>query len=158
MRNIKKNAIVLITVLMLMSGCAKKEQIASETATGFGGDVVVTLTINDKNEVVNVEIKGEGETPAIGGKAIETLTQKIKDSKSIDVDAVGGATFTSNAVLSAARKAYNSLLGIDEVEVVMTPGTYHGEAQGFRAAWNIGVDVTVDENSILEEQKVYTDR
>ena len=74
MRNIKKNAIVLITVLMLMSGCAKKEQSASETATGFGGDVVVTLTINDKNEVVNVEIKGEGETPAIGGKAIETLT------------------------------------------------------------------------------------
>ena len=150
MRNIKKIAIVLITVLMLMSGCTKKEQSVSETATGFGGDVVVTLTINDKNEVVNVEIKGEGETPAIGGKAIETLTQKIKDSKSIDVDAVGCATFTSNAVLSAARKAYNSLLGIDEVEVVMTPGTYHGEAQGFRAAWNIGVDVTVDENSILE--------
>ena len=40
------------------------------TATGFGGDVTVKVTV-DENAVTAVEITGEKETPALGGAAIE---------------------------------------------------------------------------------------
>ncbi|WP_313164747.1 FMN-binding protein, partial [Sedimentibacter sp.] len=46
-------------------------------AEGFGGEVSVTVT-TEGGKIVNVEVKGDGETPGIGTNAIEQLPEKIK--------------------------------------------------------------------------------
>ena len=76
----------------------------SATEQGFGGPVTVTLTVSD-SEITDVAIEGEGETPAIGGAALDTLKQAILDVQSAEIDAVAGATITSGAVQKAAASA-----------------------------------------------------
>ncbi len=74
------------------------------TAQGFGGDVTVTLTIKD-DHLTAVDIQGEKETPGVGSKAIEELSEKILASNTVAVDGISGATFTSTAILTAAAEA-----------------------------------------------------
>ena len=74
------------------------------TAQGFGGDVVATITVSDK-AIESVELTGDDETDGIGSNAIEELPAAIVDAQSSEVDAVAGATITSNAVKQAAADA-----------------------------------------------------
>lgn len=137
------------------------------TAQGFGGDVTVTLTLAD-SVLTNVTVTGGQETAGIGSRAVELMPETMMATGSIDVDGVSGATFTSNAILEAAKAALGqsgATLTAKPVAVEqhMTPGTYYGEAYG---KWGKGtiegerfgspatilptkVAVTVDETSIL---------
>ncbi len=72
-------------------------------AQGFGGPVSAEITV-DANGIVDVKLTGEGETPAIGGAALETLAASVKE-KGADLDTVTGATYTSNAVKEAVKAA-----------------------------------------------------
>lgn len=74
------------------------------TAKGFGGEVKVTLSIDD-DKIIDVKVEGEKETPDIGGKALEVMAKEIVDRNTIEVDAFTGATMTSNGVLEAAAMA-----------------------------------------------------
>ena len=74
------------------------------TAKGMGGDVNVTLTLTD-SKITGCSIEGAGETPGIGDLAMEKLSAIIAENGSIAVDAVSGATITSNAVIEAATAA-----------------------------------------------------
>ena len=67
------------------------------SAQGFGGPVTVKVTV-DADTVTAVEVTGEGETPALGGAAIEgynTSLVGVTDADSVDV--TSGATVTSTA-------------------------------------------------------------
>ncbi len=81
---------------------------ATGTADGFGGEVSVTLTVED-GKITECTIVGEKETPAVGGAAIPELTQQILDANSAEIDGVTGATITSTAVKSAAGAALEAL-------------------------------------------------
>lgn len=74
------------------------------TAKGMGGDVTVTLTLTD-SKITGCSIEGAGETAGIGDLAMEKLSAAIAENGSIAVDAVSGATITSNAVIEAATAA-----------------------------------------------------
>lgn len=76
----------------------------SAAAKGYGGEVTVTLTI-DGEYLKNVEIAGEQETESVGGQAIEQMPAKMLEHNSVHVDGVTGATYTSDAILSAAAEA-----------------------------------------------------
>ena len=76
----------------------------TETAKGFGGDVTVTLEVTEK-AIEKVEIKGDDETENIGSFAVEMLDDRIMEAQSPKVDALSGATVTSNAILAATKKA-----------------------------------------------------
>lgn len=76
----------------------------TETAKGFGGDVTVTLEVTEK-AIEKVEIKGDDETENIGSFAVEMLDDRIMEGQSPKVDALSGATVTSNAILAATKKA-----------------------------------------------------
>lgn len=67
----------------------------------LAGTVTVTVTV-DESAITAVEATGGDETPAIGGAALATVAQAIVDAQGTGVDAVAGATITSNAVLQAA--------------------------------------------------------
>lgn len=74
------------------------------TAEGYGGDVVAVVTVSDK-KIESIELTGDGETPAIGGDALEKLTASFLDSQSAQVDIISGATITSNAAIQAVESA-----------------------------------------------------
>jgi len=94
-------ALLILALMLPMCACAQTQ---TATAKGFGGDVTVTLTIDGAN-LTNVTIEGAGETPAIGGAAMEKLAEAMVAGNRVDVDAIAGATMTSNATLSAAAEA-----------------------------------------------------
>ena len=81
----------------------------SASEQGFGGPVTVTITVSD-SEITDVAIEGEGETPTVGGAAFDTLKQAILDAQSEEIDAVAGATITSEAVKKAAASAISQAL------------------------------------------------
>ena len=123
------------------------------TANGFGGPVDVTLTVGDAGGITNVEIKGDGETPDVGGAAIPTLAGRILEAQSAEVDGVSGATFTSQAVLDATAQAIAQASGEEVMAVpkaegdnLFIPGTYSGTSKGFGG--DVDVTVIVSEKSI----------
>ena len=63
--------------------------------------VTVTVTVTG-GRVTGVEIDASGETPELGGIAAETLADQLtKAGSTSGVDAVAGATMTSDAVFTA---------------------------------------------------------
>ena len=98
----KKIVAVLLMLSMLLSVACAQETTA--TAKGFGGDVTVTVTVTD-GKIEKVAAEGANETSGIGTNALEQLPGKIVEAQSVAVDAVAGATVTSNALLTAAKEA-----------------------------------------------------
>lgn len=72
----------------------------SATAQGMG-TVTVTMTF-DANAITDVVIDASGETAGLGDVAAETLSKQILEAQGV-VDAVSGATVTSNAVFKAVE-------------------------------------------------------
>ena len=104
MKNIQKAlCLMLVLCLTLVAGAALAQDYTA-TEKGFGGDVTVTLTI-ENNEIVAAKAEGASETDGVGSKAIENLPAAMVEQNSVKVDAVASATITSNAVLAAAEKA-----------------------------------------------------
>lgn len=73
-------------------------------AKGFGGDVKVTVTVTE-DEITDVSIVGDAETPALGGVAVGTLGDAMVKAQTPNVDMVVGATVTSKAIIAAATDA-----------------------------------------------------
>ena len=97
------SVLVALVLAMAMGTCALAEDYTA-TAKGFGGDVTVTLTIED-GKLTAVTAEGLNETDGIGSKAIEQLPATMVAKNSVEVDAYASATVTSNAVLTAAAEA-----------------------------------------------------
>ena len=88
----------------------------SATAKGIASDVTVTMTF-DETSITDVVIDVAGETPDIGGAIGEDLAKAILDAQSADVDAIAGATVTSDAIRQAAANCISQASG---AEVVLT--------------------------------------
>ena len=82
----------------------------SATAKGIASDVKVTMEFSE-SEILSVKIDAAGETPELGGKAAPVLEQAILDAQGVDVDAVSGATVTSDAVKKAVADCISQASG-----------------------------------------------
>lgn len=98
------------------------------TAEGFGGAVIASVTVSDK-EITAVDLSGEWETPGIGSLALEQLPAVIIEKQSSQVDAVAGATITSDAVAAAAADALAQASGEKAVTVLETTTAAETEAE-----------------------------
>ena len=71
------------------------------SAQGCLSEVGVTVTITG-GKVTNVAIDASGETPELGGNAAAALAEQLTEAGTTSgVDAVAGATMTSDAVFTA---------------------------------------------------------
>lgn len=161
----KKNNILacVLAGALLLSGCSNTAASGSAgkytagtyeaTAQGYGGSVTVTMTV-DADSITDVKAVGENETEGVGSKAIEQLPGAILEAQSCEVDGIAGATFSSDAVLAAAKDCLAQASGTqaEPASVKMAPGTYTGQGTGFRVSEPITVNVTVSENEILDIQ------
>lgn len=72
---------------------------------GFGGPIQAEVILAG-DKIVGLTLTADGETPEIGGTAMDTLKTAILEKQSLEgVDAVSGATITSNGVFSAIEAA-----------------------------------------------------
>lgn len=74
------------------------------SSVGYHGEIKMDVTFNETG-ITNVEILSENETEEIGHKALPVILNRIMNAQGAGVDAVTGATVTTNAVLSALCKA-----------------------------------------------------
>ena len=109
----KKIFVLLISLFMCLSlaACAKKVETTTVEgeAEGYGGTITAKVTL-EGDKIVGLELTGDKETPAVGGEALKTLQDEIVKAGTYEVDAVAGATWTSNGVFAAIKNA----LGIGE--------------------------------------------
>ncbi|MBQ3587695.1 MAG: FAD-binding protein [Oscillospiraceae bacterium] len=67
---------------------------------GQEGPMTVKTTVKD-GKIAAVEVVSENETPSIAASALETVPGAIVAGNTCDVDAVAGATLTSNRIMDA---------------------------------------------------------
>ena len=117
----------IIAVSLFGYGCGAKPASTSSdagvsgdftgTAKGMGGDVTVTLTLED-GKITGCTAEGKDETPGIGTLALEQLPAQIAETGSIAVDGVSTATITSNAIKEAAAAALTAAgLNADDYKI-----------------------------------------
>ena len=114
-RNIVIMAIVTVIMAVVLSLSAMDDCLAqagnaasnlkdgtyTSSAKGCLSDVNVTVTVSG-GKMTDVQIDASGETPELGGAAAETLADALTKAGSANgVDAVSGATLTSEAVFTA---------------------------------------------------------
>ena len=109
-----KKLICLFLSLMMLFGISATAETAGEglftpgtytaEAQGLLGTVTVQITVTE-NRITGVKINAQSETPTLGGVAAEKLCEAIVKAQTPNVDIVGGATVTSNAIIEAATKA-----------------------------------------------------
>jgi len=112
----KRSFSVLLAVCMilaLLAGCAGGQQADrpslsfkagtyTKEVNGMHGPITVEVTVNE-NSIVDAKVTSTMETPGIGTYAGEQIASQIVQYQSLDVDALTGATITSNAVKSAVE-------------------------------------------------------
>ena len=110
---------------------------------GLESTVTVTMTF-DETSILDVVIDASGETAGIGQEAPEPLKAAILAAQSADVDAVAGATVTSNAALKAARNC-----------IAQAKGEAVAGAEEEAAATNgddwLGEEPVIDEADVYDE-------
>lgn len=111
---------ILIGCLLALAGCGSSEtglaesyEIAeagtwkdgtyTETATGKKGSFDVTVVILD-GSIESVTVGDNKETPDKGGKAIAQLPEEMVKAQTYEVDAISGATVTSDGMKDAVAK------------------------------------------------------
>ncbi len=134
------------------------------SATGYGGTITVQVTVVD-GQITEIEIlSADGETASFLSRAMSVI-DSILLAQTWEVDAVSGATYSSNGIKAAVQ---NALTGEEvETEAAATTsgdssalsyvsytapengyadGTYTGSAQGFGGT--ITVSVTISDGEI----------
>jgi polyferredoxin/uncharacterized protein with FMN-binding domain len=84
----------------------RKYKDGTYTGEGFGyrPGLQVAVTIKD-DKITNIEIVSNNETPDFAMMPFEIVPQEIIQSQSTDVDAVSGATRSSNGIMMAVKNA-----------------------------------------------------
>lgn len=74
------------------------------TATGFGGPITVKVVISDGRIQSISIVSASSETPSYFSRA-KAIIQRILNAQSPNVDTVSGATYSSNGIREAVKKA-----------------------------------------------------
>ncbi len=117
-------AVKTITLLNVLYGYEAAEPVAEpapveEAALGaneyigtgvseIGGEVKVKVTM-DGDKIAKIEVLSHNETPGISDPAFKTIPDAIVAANSTQIDAVSGATRTSEALIAAVNDALSQI-------------------------------------------------
>ena len=115
---------VLVLMMSILPAALAEESTAEGSATvqGYGGEIEVSVKL-DGDKIVDVDIKGDGETAGIGSKVVEEWPEEFENNNGI-VDTYSGATFagvTRAAVIEATRQALTAA-GVNPDDYVREAG------------------------------------
>ena len=163
------NSVIMLALsiaLVFGIGVATKKEVLSYTpgtyygtATGNAEGLWVKVDLTE-DKIQTVEVMEHHETAGICEPAIEQIPVKIVAANSPYVDAVAGATKTSDGIKNAVVSCMYQAAGKEEIvqppvhedpvplEYSYNPGTYQASAEGFYG--EVGVEVTFSETAITE--------
>ena len=102
----KKILVLVLCVAMLLTVPAMAEELHG-VGKGFGGEINVTVTV-EGDKIVKVTVDSHSETAGICDPAIAQLPDMIVAANGTEgVDAIAGATRTSNGIKDAVNNALN---------------------------------------------------
>jgi succinate dehydrogenase/fumarate reductase flavoprotein subunit len=88
----------------------KENQYIGQSNQGMGNELVLKVTVKpNSKDIENISVIKQSETKEIGEKIIKPLLSKIVSANSTDVDAISGASLTSNAVKEAVNNAISKI-------------------------------------------------
>ena len=146
------------------------------SGTGFGGMITVQVTVSG-GKITAVDIlSASGETGSYFASA-QGVVSKVLSSQSPNVDAVSGATYSSNGIIQAVQNALSQAGNSDSATPAATPtptptpkpakkpkkdtsvsykdGVYEGQAEGFDGI--VTVKVTIKNGKIKKISNTNTD-
>ena len=144
------------------------------SGTGFGGTITVQVTVSG-GKIIAVDIlSAAGETGSYFASA-QGVVSKVLSSQSPNVDAVSGATYSSNGIIQAVQNALSQAGNSDSATPAATPtptpkpakkpkkdtsvsykdGVYEGQAEGFDGT--VTVKVTIKNGKIKKISNTNTD-
>ena len=146
------------------------------SGTGFGGTITVQVTVSG-GKITAVDIlSAAGETGSYFASA-QGVVSKVLSSQSPNVDAVSGATYSSNGIIQAVQNALSQAGNSDSATPTATPtptptpkpakkpkkdtsvsykdGVYEGQAEGFDGT--VTVKVTIKNGKIKKISNTNTD-
>ena len=84
---------------------AKEDGTYEGVAPGYGGDIKVSVALDDDGAIEDIDILEDMETMGVGKVALEKVKDRIVEGQSTDVEAVTGATASSKGLMLATTKA-----------------------------------------------------
>ena len=119
-------------------------------ADGFGGAIKVSVEV-DAEKILSVTILSNSETDGIGSKAIESLPGAIVEKQSTEVEAVSGATLSSNGIKNAVQKALNTASGNEEANGALDekPATLFDEG------WSVKPEYGIVKGNYFKESQIF---
>lgn len=115
----KKILALFLSAVMLLALGAAPAFAQGGTFTGSGdskiggaGSIQVEVTLDDSGAITEVKIVSNGDTPGVSDPAVEKIPAAIVEAQSVAVDAISGATMTSDAIIAAATDALTKA-GVD---------------------------------------------
>ncbi len=94
--------------------------VVGTTVAGYAGDIVMLIGVSTEGTVTGLQVRQMQETFGLGGKALTDwvfLAQFLHTDGSAevgnDIDAIAGATVTSNAIARSVRSAVAVVTGTD---------------------------------------------
>ncbi len=108
----------------------------TSTAKGNNGDVKVEVEFSD-TKIVSVKVVDHSETKGLSDTPIQRIPQEIVDGQTLSVDTVSGATYTSNAILTAVEDCVKQAGG--DVEELKAKSDDSGE----KTTTELSTDVVV---------------
>lgn len=85
-----------------------KNQYLGVSSAGMGNDIVVRVTVDDNQNLKNIEVLQESESEDYGKRAIKALPKIMVEKNTYDVDAISGASSSSRAMKEAVKQALDS--------------------------------------------------
>ena len=98
-------SVIIALALMMTAVLAVADTSYTGTGKGFVADVTVTVTLTDDGSIADVVVDNCQDTPGVCDAAVANIPAMMKELNSINVDTVGGATFTSKGILAAVQNA-----------------------------------------------------
>ena len=95
---------LLLAAAMLMTSVGAMAEAFEGVGQGMGGDVKLAVTVED-GRITAIDVVSHNESAGISDPAFARIPQAIIDNQSLAVDAVAGATLTSNGILAAVEAA-----------------------------------------------------
>lgn len=140
------------------------------SGTGFGGTITVQVTVSGGKITAIDILSASGETGSYLSSATGVIS-RILSSQSPNVDAISGATYSSNGIIQAVQNALGKAAGGKKTTPTPTPkpskkpkqdttvnykdGVFEGQAEGFDGI--VTVQVTIKKGKIKKITNTNTD-
>lgn len=148
MRNIAKIGLCLLTACSMAACSASADEHVGQ-AQGYGGTLKVRVK-TENGKLSTVEVLEHHETLDVGTRAIDQLPSAMAAAGTWDVDAVSGATITSNAMKDAVRTA------MGEADPETTASTQPAASSETRTGLGIACNGRIGPGTDSEGQQVYS--